>query len=128
MGEEAGRTDGLFGSLRRLGRTLVLAARTRLDLVAAEVEEQGLRVAQVLAMALAAMFCLGCALVLAVAFVIVLFWDDHRLLAIGGFAALFALAGFVLALMAKHRGKLRPRFLSATVAELDKDAQALSER
>jgi uncharacterized membrane protein YqjE len=127
MAQHAGRGDGLFGSLRRLVRTLVLAARVRLDLVAAEVEEQGLRLAQLLALALVAGLCLALALVLVIVFIIVLAWDDHRLLAIGGLGSFFALAGIVLLFMAKSRAHLRPRFLSATIGELDKDRRALGD-
>ncbi len=127
MGDMADRPAGLFGSLRRLGRSLVGTVRTRLDLVATEVEEQGLRLTQMLVLALAAAFCLVLALLLLIALVVVVFWDTHRLLALGGFTLFFAIAGVVLIVVLKNKAAERPRFLASTIAELDKDRRALGE-
>ena len=68
---------------------------------------------------------LGVLLVLAILFVLVLFWDTHRLLAIGGMTGLFALLGLLAYF--KVRGDLatRPPLMAATLAELRKDAQAV---
>ena len=127
MGDSADRADGLFGSLRRLSRTLVGMVRTRLDLVATEVEEQALHLTHMLVLAMVAVFCLVLALLLLIALVVVVFWDTHRLLALGGLAAFFAVAGIVLGAMLKKLAGERPRFLSSTIAELDKDRRALGD-
>ena len=123
MAVEPGQGGGLFNSLRRLGRTVLEAARVRVELVASEVEEQGLRLSQLLLLAVAAGFCIALAIVLLIEFFVVLFWDTHRLAALGFFALCFATAGALLLLALRARARSRPRFLAATVAELNKDRQ-----
>ena len=121
MTVEPGQGGGLFNSLRRLGSTVLEAARVRVELVASEVEEQGLRLSQLLLLAVASGFCIALAIVLLIAFFVVLFWDTHRLAALGFFALCFATAGALLLLALRARARSRPRFLAATVAELNKD-------
>jgi len=123
MTMEPGQEGGLFNSLRRLGGTVLDAARVRIELVASEVEEQGLRLSQLLLLAVAAGFCVTLAIVLLIAFFVVLFWDTHRLAALGFFALFFATAGAALLLALRARARSRPHFLAATVAELKKDRQ-----
>ena len=123
MAVEPGQGGGLFNSLRRLGRTVLEAARIRVELVASEVEEQGLRLSQLLLLAVASGFCIALAIVLLIEFFVVLFWDTHRLAALGFFALCFATAGALLLLALRGRARSRPRFLAATVAELNKDRQ-----
>ena len=123
MAIEPGQGSGLFNSLRRLGSTVLEAARVRVELVASEVEEQGLRLSQILVLAVAAGFCIALSIVLLVEFFVVLFWDTNRLAALGFFALFFAMAGALLLLALRGRARSRPRFLAATVAELNKDRQ-----
>ena len=118
---EAGREGGLFISLRRLSRTLLGAIRTRLEILGTEVEEQGLHFAQILLLAAAAGVCVALAVVLAIAFVIVLFWDTHRLAALGSFFLFFSGIGAFLFLVIRQRIKDRPKLFAATIAEMDKD-------
>lgn len=120
---EPGQGRGLFNSLRRLGGTVLEAARVRVELIASEIEEQGLRLSQLLLLAVAAGFCIALAIVLLIAFLVVLFWDTHRLAALGFFALFFAAAGAGLLLALRGRAQSRPRFLAATIAELNKDRQ-----
>jgi uncharacterized membrane protein YqjE len=62
---------------------------------------------------------------LAALFVILLFWDSYRLQAVAGMAILFALAGTVIVMKVRASFDARPRMLSATLAELHKDAGLL---
>ena len=124
---EAGREGGLFVSLRRLSRTLLGAIRTRLEILGTEVEEQSLHFAQILLLAAAAGVCVALAVVLAIAFVIVLFWDTHRLAALGSFFLLFAGLGALLFLVIRQRINDRPKLFSVTIAELDKDREQLNQ-
>ena len=57
--------------------------------------------------------------------VLVLFWDTHRLLAIGGMTGLFALGSLFAFLKVKGELSSRPQLMAATLAELRKDAQAV---
>lgn len=108
-------------ALGRLGGTLAAIVRTRLALAALEMEEESRRLLGYLLFALLALFLSGVAIVLLAFFVIVLFWDTHRIAALLGTAGVFALAA--LAIVLKLRADLRnkPRLLSHTIAELAKD-------
>ena len=127
MSDDAGRGAGLFSSLRRLGHTALGAARVRLEIVSSELEEQGLRLSQLLLLAAAAGFCLALTVVLLIAFVVVLYWNTHRLVALGGFTLLFALTGAGLLIALRRLAGSRPRFLAATIAELEKDRREVDD-
>lgn len=105
----------------RIGTTLVAMARTRLELAAVEVQEEARSLLGYLAWTLLAAFLGAGALMLLALFVIVLFWESHRLLAVGAMAGLFALSA--LAILSKVRAGFAARgpMLAATRAELGKD-------
>ena len=111
----------ITGTVGRIGTTLVAMARTRLELAAVEVQEEAQRFLGYIVWALFGAFLGATALLLVALFVIVLFWDTHRLPAIGAMAGLFAL-GAVLILL-KVRGALAAHgpMLPATRAELGRD-------
>lgn len=115
----------ITAAVRRIGANVLDLARTRLELAAIELQEGAQRVFGYLAWAFAAavlgLFALG----LVILFVLVLFWDTHRLAAVGGMAVLFIL-GTLFAVMRLRAGlAARPPMLPATLAELRKDAAAL---
>lgn len=122
MTERGGSPEGgLLSSVASLARTLIALLQTRLELLSTEFEEERLRIEQMLLYAVAAGFCLGVAALLAVTFVVVLFWDTHRLAAIGGLCAIFLAAGTALAAALRAASRARPRLFSATLEELAKD-------
>jgi uncharacterized membrane protein YqjE len=115
----------LTAGLKRIAANLLDLARTRLELASIEIQETAQRLFGYLAWALAAAVLALFALALAVLFVLVLFWDTHRLLAVGGLAVLFAL-GCAFAIHKLRAGlAAREPLLPATLAELRKDAAAL---
>jgi uncharacterized membrane protein YqjE len=105
----------------RIGSTLVAMARTRLELAAVEAREEAQAVLGYAAWALLAAFLGAFAFMLAALFVIVLFWDEHRLLAIGAMAGLFALAAVLILAKVRAGFTARGPMLAATRAELGKD-------
>ena len=105
----------------RIGSTLVAMARTRLELAAVEVREEAQSLLGYLAWTLLAAFLGAGALLLAALFVIVLFWDAHRLLAIGAMAGVFALAAVLILAKVRAGFAARGPMLGATRAELGKD-------
>jgi len=115
----------ISATVGRIGSNLLAMLRTRLELAAIELQEETHRLIGYLAWGVAAAFFAVVAVLLAILFVLVLFWDTHRLLAIGVMTGLFAL-GSLLAFF-KVRGDLvmRPPLMAATLAELRKDAQAI---
>lgn len=108
-------------TLGRIGATLLAMARTRLALAAVEAQEEVQRVLGFAAWTLFAAFLGAGAFMLVALFVIVLFWDTHRLLAIGGMAGLFALAAALILARVRAAFAARPPMMAATLAELNKD-------
>ncbi|HTF14762.1 MAG TPA: phage holin family protein [Burkholderiales bacterium] len=125
MTEEAGRSEGLLESLRNLARTSLAIVQTRIEIFASEIDEERTRLARIALLAAAAAFCLGLAVILLVFFLVVLFWDTDRLLAIGALAGVFAVGGIAACLGLRAAISKRPKFLSATLAELRKDGTRL---
>ena len=115
----------ITAAVRRIGANVLDLARTRLELAAIELQEGAHRLFGYLAWAVAAAVLGLYALGLVILFVLVLFWDTHRLAAVGGMAVLFIL-GTLFAVMRLRAGlAARPPMLPATLAELRKDAAAL---
>lgn len=120
------RASGLLGSIKKVVATLVAVAETRLRLLANEIHAESRRVAQLLLLGAASVFFLAFGFVLLTFFVIAMFWDTNRLLAIGGFAALYLVVGIALAAIARGRAAARTRLFEASLAELGKDRDRLS--
>src|SRR5712691_12826459 len=125
MTEEAGRAEGLLDSLRKLAGTFVALLQTRLEIFASEIDEGRARLARIALLAAVAAFCLGLAVVLLVFFLVMLFWDTNRLLAIGVLSGVFAAGGIAACIGLRAAISQRPKFLSATLAELRKDRTRL---
>jgi uncharacterized membrane protein YqjE len=127
MSQEAGapRPPGLVDSLSRLGRSALGLARTRLEILGTELEEERIRFAQ-LALAVAAIaFCLQMAVLLFVIFLVVFLWDTHRLVTLGAFAAFFLAAGVAGVLVLKRHLARRPKMFASSLGELVKDEERL---
>ncbi len=118
-------SSGLMGSVKRVLATLSSIVSTRLELLANELQEERLRLTQMLFLALFALFCLGMGIFLLTAFIVVLFWDDHRLTALGILSALFFILSAVVTILLRSKAQTRPRLFSASLAELTKDREQL---
>ncbi len=105
----------------RIAAGVLDMAHTRLELATLELQQEWQRMLGYLAATLMAVLLGAAALMLAALFVILLFWDSHRLAAVGAMAALFALAGAAIWLKARAGFAARPQLLSATLAELRND-------
>lgn len=116
---------GLFESLTRLAASLVSTIYLRLDILSADIERARAQVLSLLVLAVVAGFCLGVGVVLGMLLLAAVFWEPHRLLALGLLAGFFLVVGGVLMLVATHQSRTRPRVFAASLAELDKDRQQL---
>jgi uncharacterized membrane protein YqjE len=125
MGEtEGGTPTGLFSALKGIAVTLLTSGRTRLELLSNEIEVEKLRVIELVLVAFVMALCFGVGIVLAVALLTMLFWEQR--LAVLTVCALFffVLGGVFLARF--RRDARRPgRIFTASVAELDRDLQHL---
>src|ERR1700693_446929 len=125
MTEDTGRAEGLFESLRNLARTFLAVVQTRIEIFASEIDEERTQLARIVVLAAIAAFCLGLAVILLVFFLVVLFWDTDRLLAIGALCGVFGAGGIAACLMLRSVIAQRTKFLSAPLAELRKDRTKL---
>ena len=123
-----GGSKGLLESLTILAGTLVAIAHTRLDLLSADLEEERAHLFSLLALTLAALFCLGIGVVLATILLVVAFWDTHRLLALGALAGFYLVIGMGVWAFALHKARTKPRLFAASLSELFKDRQQLTSR
>ena len=125
MTEEVGRSEGLLESLRNLARTFLAIVQTCIEIFASEIDEERTRLARIAVLAAVAALCIALAVILLVFFLVVLFWDTNRLVAIGVLAGVFAIGGIAACLGLRAAISQRPKFLSATLAELRKDRTKL---
>jgi uncharacterized membrane protein YqjE len=123
-----GGGTGIVHSLRNLAGTLVAVFHTRLELLVTEIEEERVRLLQLLLWGAAALFCLGVGVLLLVILLIALFWDTHRIAVIATLAAVFLAGGAALAAAARNLMQGRPRLFSATLDELARDKDQLTSR
>ena len=120
-------TDGIVRSGRRMLAILVSMVRTRLDLLAIELMEEKSRIwLMVVLTALALMFA-GMALIMVSLLVIVAFWDENRLLAIGGLLAFYVAACAISLLVVRHKAKLGSKLFTHTLRELAQDSEELRD-
>jgi uncharacterized membrane protein YqjE len=121
-------TPGLLASVRAVLAGLVELGQTRLQLASTEIEEERLRLVELLLWAMFALFFLGVGLVFAGLLVVLLFWDGPREWVLGGITALFVGTGAWAAVVWRRKARDKPRFLAATIGEFQRDRAALGER
>jgi uncharacterized membrane protein YqjE len=119
-------STGLMESLERLAGTLLAIFQTRLELLSNEMEEERVRIEQMLLYGSVALFFFGLAIMLLTAFIVVLFWDSHRLLVLGGLAALFFVAGLLVLNELRRVAREKSKLFSASLAELADDRDRLA--
>jgi uncharacterized membrane protein YqjE len=116
---------GALDSLRALGSTVVELIGTRAQLLALELREEGERRKQMLALALAAGLFLALGLLLVAFLVVVLFWDTHRLAAIGAVTVLYLGIGAWAFARLNEKARASPPPFQATLAEFASDLEML---
>lgn len=125
MGEDKGAPQGLFAAARRLGATLIGLGQTRLSLASVELTEERDRLLRIALLALAAAFALMLALVALSALLVVAFWENARIAVLVVLFAVYSLIGLWCAARVRSLARSAPALLEATLAELERDAQAL---
>jgi uncharacterized membrane protein YqjE len=117
----AGLASALFG----IAATLVALLRTRLELATVEFAEERERIKSMLVLVVVATMSACFAIVALSVLIVVWFWDTHPLAAIFGVALFYAVVagGALAALRQQVRAHGQP--FAATLAELERDAEAL---
>lgn len=121
-----GQSSGLLASVKTLCGTLLGIAHTRLELLATELEEERIRLTQMVLHGVLALFFFCMGVLLLTLLVVAAFWDSHRLAAIAAVSAVYLGIALLLAGSVNSKAKRKPRLFSASLAELGKDRAQLS--
>ena len=127
MSEHHG-TEGILTSLQSLAATAVAVVHNRLNLLSNDLEIAREELVSTLIMVLVALFCLCFGVLLLSIFVVVVFWDTHRLLALGSVTGLFLLVGIFFAWRVSRTLKAMPSTFEASLTELAKDYSSLKNK
>ncbi|MBN8441959.1 MAG: phage holin family protein [Thauera sp.] len=119
---------GLADSLHGLLDTGLHTVQTRIELLTVELQEEKLRLTSLLFNTLLSAVLLGFSLVFVAVFLTVLFWEEHRLLALGLASALFICGGLLTATNAAREIRRGSRLFAATLAEIARDREAIRRR
>ncbi len=119
---------GIVQSLRNLTATLVALLQTRIELLVTELEEERIRLLQLLFWAAGALFFFGVGILLLTLLLVAVFWDSHRITAIVVLAGIFLAAGIGMAIGVRNCMRARPRLFSASLDELARDKDQLTPR
>ena len=125
---QASAAQGLKGSVQALMATVLAIFQTRLALLATELEEEKQRLLATMAWGAVAILLGSFALMFVALFVAVLFWDTHRLSALGAMAAVFAALAAWAVWRVRQLTAASAQPLAATLAELEADRQTLIRR
>ena len=117
---------GLLASLRNLAANAVGTLRTRLELLATEVEEESLRLARLAFWVGVALVFLMLGLMTFTLLAIVLFWDTYRVTVIVVLTVAYLALSVGIASWVRSRLQERSKLFSATLAELGKDRDQLT--
>lgn len=114
---------GLLVSLRRMGSALAALLHSRFELFSRELQRERVHLTRVLLRAVMALFFFALGMLTLTLFVIVIFWDTHRLEAIGAITVLYLGIAVALALLAKGEAGRAARPFASTLAEFKKDRE-----
>jgi uncharacterized membrane protein YqjE len=114
-------------TLGRMMATLLAIIRTRVELAVVEMKEESLRLLSYLVLSLLALLCFAIAILLGTFFVIVLFWDTHRIASILITAGVHIALGVGIGLGIRSSIRHKPKLLSYTIAELRKDVDSVND-
>ncbi|MDR0534374.1 MAG: phage holin family protein [Verrucomicrobiales bacterium] len=128
MSEFTSGQAGIFTSLKRLATNFIGVLETRGDLFVTELQEEKLRIMQLLIWTVIAAVLGAIALILLTLLLVVLFWnDDNRIMILAILSGIY-LAGTVVAgcfLRKTLNGKARP--FEETINQLKKDRECLGK-
>ena len=114
---------GAFAAAKNIAATALALGHTRLELLGNELEVGRITAMRQLVLAQALMFCLGLAVVLTVACLALVFWDNRVVVALAG-VLVWATALFLFLTMRRNANKAEPLF-AASLAELQEDLRQL---
>ena len=121
MRDDAPQRPDFRSAAARFVNSALALAHTRVELAAVELAEERERLKRSAMLIAGAVFMFSFAVLGVAAWIVVYFWDTHRLEAIAGVTLVFALAGGLLLWRNAALARESPTPFSATLAELAKD-------
>lgn len=128
MEETDAKTSGMSGAINRLGRTLIGALHTRLELFGLELQEEMLRLVTLLAWTAAVIFFAVLAVLCFTIALVLVCPESARPYVLAGFGLLYATLTWRGIVIVKRQLRDRPPPWSGTVGELKKDAEWVQSR
>lgn len=125
--EKTGMFSGILQSLSQVLATIVAMGQTRLELFAAELQEEVGRAARLLLFGFVTLFAAGTGLFLGALALIFVFWDTHRVLVAVLVTGFFFLLAVIAALCLRNQLRAKPRLFDATLSELAQDKERLEQ-
>lgn len=120
--------SGPAASLRALGATLLELVGSRVELAVVELREEGERRKGMLVLAAVGALFMALGLLLMAGFIVLLFWDTHRLAALGIVTLVYlGIAAFCFVRLRQQQLEAPPPF-EATLRELAADREMLGGR
>jgi len=119
-GEEPPR-PGIIASLRRLCDTVLALVHNRVELFAAELEEQKVRLVRLLVLAAVTVFLGNTAVLMITAAILILVGDGLRVPVVIGLCLIYVTAAIAAFLVLRKELRGAPPPFKGTVAELKKD-------
>ena len=117
----------MLATLRRVVATVLALGQTRLELLGAEIEEEQLRLLRFIGWSALALLLLQLGLIFLAMWIVVAWWDEHRLLALGLATGVFLLAAGGAAWAARRHGRQGSKLFAGSFAELARDREALKD-
>ena len=121
-----GGAPGVVASLRRLATNAVGIIHTRLELLANDLEEERVRTLQIVVLGSIALLCATVGLMLVTAWVVVAFWEQHRLATLAILALIWFVGSGIALWALKARADARRKLFSTSLAELRRDRDLLN--
>jgi uncharacterized membrane protein YqjE len=115
-------------SLKRMVDTLLSIVQTRLELLSTELEEERVRIGQLLLYGAIAFFFFGMSILLLTVFIVVAFWNSHLMLVLAGLIVFFFFAGLFAWFAFRQVARKRFRLFSSSLDELAEDRDWFAPR
>jgi uncharacterized membrane protein YqjE len=123
-----GRPPGLLALIRHFGANVVELIHTRVELLTTEVEEELQRGVNILLSMMLALVFGGLFVMMLAVTILIIFWDDHRVLVASLITLVFLATALVMAYFARLRVRQKPRFMAASIDELERDRASLERK
>jgi uncharacterized membrane protein YqjE len=119
--------ENLLSSIKNLLSTGASIAQTRLELISVDIEIARSKFIIQLVLIVSTLFFLFLSMVLLALALVIYSWESNRLLALGFLTGSSILIGMILALLTMQSFRRMPKLFETSIAELDKDCEALSK-